>query len=77
VPGGGFRGPVGGPGFDLGAVTSIHLPLADLARSPLVATAVALGQTAAMAGLVVAWLLVMNGAGEPPSSPAHSKEVSV
>jgi len=62
VPGGGFRGPVGGPGFDLGAVTSIHLPLADLARSPLVATAVALGQTAAMAGLVVAWLLVMNGA---------------
>jgi hypothetical protein len=77
VPGGGFRGPVGGSGFDLGAVTSIHLPLADLARSPLVATAVALGQTAAMAGLVVAWLLVMNGAGEPPSSPAHSKEVSV
>jgi hypothetical protein len=88
-PPGGFRGPRGGfgPGFGPGgpgrgfdpgsAVTSIQLPLAELARSPLVATAVAAGQTAAMAALVVVWLLVMNGAGEPPSSPAHSGKMSV
>jgi hypothetical protein len=87
-PAAGFRGPrggfgpgpgvLGGPGFDPGtAVASIQLPLAELARSPLVATAVALGQTAAMIALVVVWLLLVNGAGEPPSSPAHSRKVSV
>jgi len=83
-PGAGFRGPrggfgpgPGGPGFDPGtAVASIQLPLAELARSPLVATAVAVGQTAVMVGLVVLWLLVLYGAGEPPSSPAHSREMS-
>ena len=73
-PPGGFRGPRGG--FDLGGIASIHLPLADLARSPPVATSVALGQTAAMIALVVAWILVLNGAGEPPSSPARSRRVS-
>jgi dolichyl-phosphate-mannose-protein mannosyltransferase len=71
-PGGGFRGPGGGFGF--GGVSSIQLPLGELARSPLVAMVVALGQTAVMVGLIAAWLLVIrNGAGEPPSSPAHSR----
>jgi hypothetical protein len=63
----------GGPRLDPGAISAISLPLADLARSPQVATVVALGQTAAMIALVVAWLLVMKGAGEPRGSPAHSR----
>jgi len=72
-PGGPGGGGIGGPGFDLGGVTSIQLPLAELARSPLVAAVVAVGQTAAMVALLAAWILVMKGAGEPPSSPAHSR----
>ena len=70
-PGGRAGGGLGGPGFDLSGVTSIQLPLAELARSPLVAAVVAVGQTAAMVALLVAWILVVKGAGEPPSSPAH------
>ena len=62
IPGGagGLAGGVpgaagGGPGAG-GPATSIHLPLADLARSEPVVAAVALGQTLVLAVLLAAWL---------------------
>ncbi len=51
---GGVGGTGGGHGF-----ASIHLPLADLARSEPVVIAVALGQTLALGVLVVAWVAVV------------------
>ncbi len=54
--GGGDFGGFGGFG-DL--VTPISLPFADLARSELVVTAVALGQTAALVGLLAVWIIVV------------------
>ncbi len=61
------RGPTGlagaagrAVGGSFGSATSIALPLADLARSQAVVVAVALGQTAALAILVVAWLAVVT-----------------
>jgi dolichyl-phosphate-mannose-protein mannosyltransferase len=63
--GAGARG-AGGPGFGAGpgdgfagAATSIHLPLAALARSEPVVTVVAIGQTAVLVSIVVAWLIVV------------------
>jgi hypothetical protein len=57
---GGFGG--GGPGGGFGGgVSSINLPLVDLARSEPIVFAVALGQTAAFAVLLIAWLVVAFG----------------
>ena len=55
---GGVTGAFGGTGGGH-AVASIHLPLADLARSEPVVIAVALGQTLALGVLVVAWAAVV------------------
>ncbi len=55
-PNGGFG--ARGPGL-MGDASSIHLPLADLARSEPVVIAVALGQTLAFAALLVAWLVIV------------------
>jgi hypothetical protein len=51
--GGGFGGGFGGAG---GTVSQISLPFASFARSEVVITAVALGQTAAFVGLLVLWV---------------------
>ncbi len=52
--GGGFPGG-GGIGFGR-LISQISLPFADLARSEVVIIAVALGQTAALAGLLAVWV---------------------
>jgi len=51
----------GGAGFSgLGAqIASIRLPFADLARSEMVVALVALGQTAALVALMVAWCVLV------------------
>jgi hypothetical protein len=49
----------GGLGGLGGQISSIRLPFADIARSEPVVTAVALGQTAALAALVVAWIVLV------------------
>jgi dolichyl-phosphate-mannose-protein mannosyltransferase len=59
--GGGFRGGFGGGGFGGGGVTSLNLPFVDVARSEPVVFAVAVGQTAAFAALMIAWLIVAFG----------------
>jgi hypothetical protein len=59
-PGGGFGGSGPGGGFG-GSGPSINLPLVDLARSEPIVFAVALGQTAAFAVLLIAWLVVAFG----------------
>ena len=46
-------------GIRIDTLAQLHLPLADLATSPAVATGVALGQTAAMVALLIAWLVVI------------------
>jgi len=51
--------PGGGPGGAFGGATSIDLPLAALARSEPVVIAVAVGQTAILVALVIAWLFVI------------------
>jgi len=53
----GFGGFGGGPGAV--SVTDLHLPLAELARSPLVATAAVIGQTAALVALIGLWLVLL------------------
>jgi hypothetical protein len=63
----GFAG--GGDGFGGGA-TSIRLPLVELARSEAVVTAVAIGQTLAFVGLLVAWLIVAFGPGAGGKQPS-------
>ncbi|TMF63115.1 MAG: hypothetical protein E6I14_06270 [Chloroflexi bacterium] len=52
---------IGGAGFSgLGAqIASIRLPFADLARSEMVVALVALGQTAALVALLVAWCVLV------------------
>ncbi|HXM55173.1 MAG TPA: hypothetical protein VOB72_07265 [Candidatus Dormibacteraeota bacterium] len=76
-PGFAPRGP-GGPGGGFGptagiAISDVHLPLADLARSPAVAAAVALGQTAVLVVLLVAWLaLLLAGRRRPITEPSRS-----
>jgi hypothetical protein len=63
-PAGGFGGggPAGGFGGGVGSgVSSINLPLVDLARSEPIVFAVALGQTAAFGVLLIAWLVVAFG----------------
>ena len=81
-PGGGrpgSPGPGGRPGlgraFGAIGVSDIHLPLGELARSPLAATGVAIGQTAALLALLVAWVLLLTArrapAGARPASPAQ------
>ena len=57
--GGGFGGEGSGAAGGFGGASSIHLPLADLARSEPVVIAVALGQTLAFAALLVAWFAVV------------------
>ncbi len=61
--GGGFGGGFGAGGFGGGRfgsfVSPISLPFADLARSEVVITAVAVGQTAALAGLLVVWVVTV------------------
>ena len=62
APGGGFggAGPFGrSAGFDANAVSSIHLPLPDLARSEVAVTLVAAGQTAGFVLLLVAWIVAI------------------
>jgi len=56
--GGGPQG-FGGGGAGGVPIADIHLPLAELARSPLVATAAALGQTAALVVLLGAWIALL------------------
>jgi dolichyl-phosphate-mannose-protein mannosyltransferase len=57
---GGFGGPGGGGGpGGAGGAASIALPFPDLARSEVVVTLVAFGQTAAFIALLSMWLLVV------------------
>jgi hypothetical protein len=58
-PPGGFGGAGGIFGNDRFGIRSISLPFADLARSEPVVLAAALGQTLALAGLLVAWAIVV------------------
>ena len=60
-PGGGFGGGSPAAGRFGGGVSSINLPLVDLARSEPIVFAVALGQTVAFAVLLIAWLVVAFG----------------
>jgi hypothetical protein len=71
-PGGPRVGPVGGIGT---AVTSIRLPFAELARNESIVALVALGQTAALAALVIAWLIVVLRPGRPSISAAEAPYV--
>ncbi len=58
--GGGDFGGFGGPGSGFGRiVTQISLPFASLARSEGVITAVVIGQTAALVGLLAAWVVLV------------------
>ena len=68
--GGGFGG-AGGRAFGGGA-GSIDLPLASLARSEPVVTAVAVGQTAVLAALIVSWLIVIVR----PQMPLRAPDVA-
>jgi dolichyl-phosphate-mannose-protein mannosyltransferase len=63
---GGARPALGPPGIGIGRVADIHLPLADLARSPLAATTVSVAQTCALLALVAAWLVVVARSGGRP-----------
>ncbi|MBM4420930.1 MAG: hypothetical protein FJ034_04995 [Chloroflexi bacterium] len=68
IPGRGFGGlpvqpaPIAPPGGGGRGVTQINLPLGDLARSEAFATAVALGQIAAFAVLLCAWVACVRSA---------------
>jgi len=77
-PGGGLGGGRGGAGGGFGGgglgggARSINLPLADLARSEPVVIAVAVGQMALFAALIVAWLFVVARPRLPLLSPRRA-----
>ena len=70
--GGGGRGPGGSAGgFGGGSgVGSISLPFADLARSELAVTLVAVGQAAAFVALLAAWFVVILRPNREPGARA-------
>jgi dolichyl-phosphate-mannose-protein mannosyltransferase len=64
----------GVPGLAAGRVADIQLPLADLARAPLVATTVSIVETCALIALVAAWLAVVaRGGGRVSRRPGSSR----